>query len=166
MRPKGADASRYSPRNGSSHNKFVRRTNYCVRFFVVASSSCRRRRRRRKRKKNGVQGRLGLCINSGAARNTFIPPKCSYVHAGKGCRNEPNRMNIKSEREYSAYRRRRRGTCKFPCDLFLPFSFSFLLLLRFPPSSPLWSRTVPDLNIKGGLNLTYTTLNHVASIGL
>jgi len=44
-----------------------------------------------------------------------------------------------------------------PPSVLLP-SISLPLLL---PAVP-----VPDLNIKGGLNLTYTTLNHVTSTGL
>lgn len=44
----------------------------------------------------------------------------------------------------------------------------------FHPFHPFPARTRPplssgaqaDLNIKGGLNLTYTTLNHVTSVGL
>lgn len=51
-------------------------------------------------------------------------------------------------------------------------SLSLLPLLLLPFLLSRNGRTVsppgaqPDLNIKGGLNLTYTTLNHVTSIGL
>lgn len=70
-----------------------------------------------------------------------------------------------------------RGTCKFLCGRFLPWPCHLLLrpttvFLSVPFLSlslsrpPLSTGAQPDLNIKGGLNLTYTTLNHVTSIGL
>jgi len=108
------------------------------------------------------------------------PARGSHVHTrerARGCRNGANRMNMRNDGGGEG----EQGNGKRPADeegaergKFLcgpvslplslcssPFDSPFSLLPLLLPALP-----VPDLNIKGGLNLTYTTLNHVTSTGL
>lgn len=163
--------SRYSCRNDNSRNKFAGRTNYGARLFVVVVVVAAEKEKRTEYKGE----RPDSCINSrrGGAEY-FYPSPPQYVHmltyeiGGGGGVVETNRIE-----------RTRKGGRGIKLDLFVRdekdtervnscvvvLSFSLSIPDFYPPSVPT-SAQVADLNIKGGLNLTYTTLNHVTSIGL
>lgn len=92
--------------------------------------------------------------------------RCVHMYArARGCPNESIRINARSKRgKLSTFTNEECvNSCVVVSSLSLPFSFPLVILLFSFLSSFV---PVLDLNIKGGLNLTYTTLNHVTSIGL